>query len=445
MSATGPVITAWSAVSAFGVGREPFTAGVRGGRPVVTDLDRERWPAPVGRACLVPGGDPRELLGRKGTRSMDRVTGLAVAAVGRLLDDGSGERIPGLEEDTGLVLGTSNGSVSSIMTFTRDSLTEERPYLVDPTRFPNTVMNCAAGQSAIRHGLRGPNVTIAGGRASALLALNHARRLQHCGHARSVVCGAAEEFSPERAWLDWHARTEQEPTEAAGTPGVGEAARTGQPPFAGGPLRTDEGAQAAFKGGPSRVGEGVNTAPTGGPKSGAEPPLAGEPTRAAEAPLAGGPTRAAEAPLTGEGCAVLLLETEVGSSGRPALAEVTAVEIALPADEKDAGPVLADCVRRALHRSGLTPADLWALAPAGTPGPYGAQEHTALAEVLGGHDPLRLSCTDLLGDAGAASAAFQIAALLATAEGDPTAHGRAALVTTADPDGVVGCAVLRLA
>ncbi|MFJ2007082.1 beta-ketoacyl synthase N-terminal-like domain-containing protein [Streptomyces chartreusis] len=368
MSATGPVVSAWSAVSAFGVGREAFGAGVRAKQAPVTALDPERWAAPTDRACLVPGGEPRELLGRKGTRSMDRVTALAVAAVGRLLDDGEGARIPGLDEDTGLVLGTSNGSVGSIMSFTRDSLTQDRPYLVDPARFPNTVMNCAAGQSAIRHGLRGPNVTIAGGRASALLALNHAQRLQRCGHARTVVCGAAEEFSAERAWLDWHAHGEHVP---------------------------------------------------------AEPD---------------------EAPLTGEGCAVLLLEagTEAGA-GRTPLAELAAVEIALPADEKDAGPVLADCVRRALLRADLTPADLWALAPADAPGPYGDWERAALAEVLGGHAPLRLSCTGLLGDTGAASAAFQIAALLASAEDDPAAAGRAALVTTADPDGVVGCAVLRLA
>lgn len=368
MSATGPVVSAWSAVSAFGVGREAFGAGVRAKQAPVTALDPERWAAPTDRACLVPGGEPRELLGRKGTRSMDRVTALAVAAVGRLLDDGEGARIPGLDEDTGLVLGTSNGSVGSIMSFTRDSLTQDRPYLVDPARFPNTVMNCAAGQSAIRHGLRGPNVTIAGGRASALLALNHAQRLQRCGHARTVVCGAAEEFSAERAWLDWHAHGEHVP---------------------------------------------------------AEPD---------------------EAPLTGEGCAVLLLEagTEAGA-GRTPLAELAAVEIALPADEKDAGPVLADCVRRALLRADLTPADLWALAPADAPGPYGDRERAALAEVLGGHAPFRLSCTGLLGDTGAASAAFQIAALLASAEDDPAAAGRAALVTTADPDGVVGCAVLRLA
>lgn len=205
-SRPGPYISTWSAVSAFGIGRVEFSEGVRRQKPALTGLGPDEGPAAMARAGLVPNGDPRELLGRKGTRSMDRATGLAVAAVGRLLDDGTGGRIDGLDDNTALVLGTSNGSVRSIMSFTRDALTEDKPYFVDPARFPNTVMNCAAGQSAIRHGLRGPNVTVAGGRASALLALNHARRLQRSGRARSVVCGAVEEYSPERAWLDWHAQ-----------------------------------------------------------------------------------------------------------------------------------------------------------------------------------------------------------------------------------------------
>ena len=215
-SRPGPYISAWSAVSAFGIGRAEFSEGVRRQEPALTDLAPDEGPAAMARAGLVPNGDPRDLLGRKGTRSMDRATGLAVAAVGRLLDDGAGGRIDGLDDHTALVLGTSNGSVRSIMSFTRDALTEDKPYFVDPARFPNTVMNCAAGQSAIRHGLRGPNVTVAGGRASALLALNHARRLQRSGRAGSVVCGAVEEYSPERAWLDWHARRGRQ------TPVIGE-------------------------------------------------------------------------------------------------------------------------------------------------------------------------------------------------------------------------------
>src|SRR5699024_7600310 len=92
-----------------------------------------------------------------------------------------GERLPGIGEDAGLVLGTHTGSAQSIMDFTRESLVSAKPFYVDPSLFPNTVMNCAAGQSAIWHQLKGPNTTIAGGRGTGLLALQYALRLQRAG------------------------------------------------------------------------------------------------------------------------------------------------------------------------------------------------------------------------------------------------------------------------
>jgi 3-oxoacyl-[acyl-carrier-protein] synthase II len=106
-----------------------------------------------------------------------------------------------------MVLGTSHGSVQSIMDFTRDSLSGEKPFHVDPALFPNTVMNRAAGQSAIWHTLRGPNTTVAGGAPTGLLALNYAARLLRQRHCEAVLCGAVEEFSTERAWLEYRART----------------------------------------------------------------------------------------------------------------------------------------------------------------------------------------------------------------------------------------------
>ena len=196
-----PVISGWSAVSPYGMGAEPFTAGIGARASAVRPHGGERWPGTEARAGAVPDFDARVALGGKGTRTMDRATALAVAAVGMLLADSQDDH-----DESALVLGTSAGSVASIMGFTRDALTRDKPYLVDPARFPNTVMNCAAGQSAIWHGLRGPNVTVAGGQVTGLLALNYAVRLHRRGYAKRVLFGAVEELSVERAWLEWHAR-----------------------------------------------------------------------------------------------------------------------------------------------------------------------------------------------------------------------------------------------
>lgn len=207
-----PVITAWSTVSALGRSVEEFAAAVVAGRSGVSTVDQEQWgrlPSP--RAAVVDAFSASAALGRKGTRSMDRVTALAVSTVGSLLSESdAGTAAAGAArssaEDIGLVLGTSMGSAASTMAFTRESLTGTKPFHVDPAQFPNTVMNCAAGQSAIWHGLRGPNATIAAGSATGLHALAYATRLQDTGHAQRILCGSAEEFTAARAWLDFHRR-----------------------------------------------------------------------------------------------------------------------------------------------------------------------------------------------------------------------------------------------
>ncbi len=92
------------------------------------------------------------------------------------------------------------------MDITRASLTGERPYDVEPSQVPYAVMNCAAGQCAIWYGLKGPNTTLAAGRPTGLTTLSYARRLLLTGRAKRVLCGAAEEYSVARAWIDFHAR-----------------------------------------------------------------------------------------------------------------------------------------------------------------------------------------------------------------------------------------------
>ncbi|ORT59086.1 beta-ketoacyl synthase N-terminal-like domain-containing protein [Streptomyces sp. CB03238] len=250
-----------------------------------------------------------------------------------------------------------------MMDFTRDSLVQEKPFYVDPMRFPNTVMNCAAGQCAIWHQLKGPNTTVAGGRASGLLALNYALRLQKAGHTRTVLCGAVEEFSTARSWLEVHTRQEDE---------------------------------------------------------------------------AGG--------LLGEGAAVLLLEYAEASAehGRPGLAEILALEFGVFHTADEVAPVLADSIRRALERSGVRTDEIRLVADSQACGVRGEAERAALKDVLGTHRPERIACAELIGDTHAASATFQIAALLAAAEERAGLSGSLGLITSVDRDGVVGCAVLRL-
>jgi 3-oxoacyl-[acyl-carrier-protein] synthase II len=148
---------------------------------------------------IVPDLPVAELLGRKGTRHLDRTTKLALVACRLTLDAHPGQT----GERSGVVLGTSTGSIRSSSEFSLETLRQERPYLVNPSLFPNTVMNCAAGQIAIRHKLHGVNATIAGGHLSGVQALRYARNALRQGHADRILVGGVEEFCAQSAW-GWH-------------------------------------------------------------------------------------------------------------------------------------------------------------------------------------------------------------------------------------------------
>jgi len=211
------VFSAWSAVSPYGMGAVAFSDGVLSGRSALGEADGAAGPFP--RAGLIPDFSAAGYLGRKGTRAMDRLTGIAVATVGLLVDE-CGPDLVAEPERIGLVLGTGSGSAQSIMDFTTESLTGELPYHVDPARFPNTVMNKAAGQSAIWHGLKGPNTTITGDWLTGLLALSYAARLLRGGRCDRVLVGAVEECTVQRGWLEWHAGADARPAPAIGEGGT---------------------------------------------------------------------------------------------------------------------------------------------------------------------------------------------------------------------------------
>ncbi|WP_234542817.1 beta-ketoacyl synthase N-terminal-like domain-containing protein [Streptomyces shenzhenensis] len=195
-------ISCWATASPYGLGASAFRAGLMTKQAAVRPLPEElRAGGPHEEGGWVPDFDIKAVLGRKGTRSMDRLTALTVATVGMLLRSAG----PGLAEDhpeaMGLVIGSGHGSVKSIMDFTKESMTSALPYHVDPGSVPNTVMNRAASQSAISHSIKGPNVTVSAGVLTGLIALNYATALLRQRRAEAVLVGASEEYSAQRSWL----------------------------------------------------------------------------------------------------------------------------------------------------------------------------------------------------------------------------------------------------
>lgn len=174
-------------------------AGHAGGRDAAARL-RERLlnsadrPAPgPGEELSVTDFDAAALLGPRGLRHLSRGTlWLMSAALLAAQDAGlDGEA----RELAGVAAGTVTGSAAMVADFDRTTL-REGPLAPNPALFPQTVWNGAASQVAIRHGLRGPNLTVSSGLNSGLDAVLTAARGIACGGARAFLAGGFEELSP---------------------------------------------------------------------------------------------------------------------------------------------------------------------------------------------------------------------------------------------------------
>lgn len=355
------VITGWGVVSSIGIGNDDFVEGVRsrssGMKPIEGFEDSS---FPMEQACIVKDYNVAKVLGKKkGTRVLDRTAALAVGATAMAIRDAGVEMTEDLEHETGVVLGTLNGSVSRIVELLRDTQTTEEPWMVSPEAFPNTVMNFAAGQCSIWHRLRAVNTTISGGKLACILALRYARRMLQFGHAGAILAGSTEEFSEMIAW-------------------------------------------GAHK-----------TAPEG-----ATPPL-------------------------GEGCGMFFLESaeRAEKAGRKPRATLLSCEMDFH-NEGDQGETVAACIKRALDKAGATTKDVWAIAESGL-GVIDHAEARGLELALAGHTPAhRYPVGRHMGYCVSASAALQMASLLALFRGEE-GQGRIGLVTSASVNGSVGCAVMR--
>lgn len=196
------VISGWNCISPYGLGKDAFLAGMAKGENLDNELGSllpAEESAPSDRARVAASFDIASVLGKKGTRTFDRITGLSIATVDKLLNDVFDESEHG---SASVVLGSSQGSLRSISGFTRETLRYDRPDYVNPALFPNTVMNCAAGQTAIWHGCRGPNVTVSAGHLSGISALRFSVTALRQGYTNLVLAGAVEEFTGPNAWAN---------------------------------------------------------------------------------------------------------------------------------------------------------------------------------------------------------------------------------------------------
>jgi 3-oxoacyl-[acyl-carrier-protein] synthase II len=199
---TPRAITGLGVVCPLGVGRQAFVEAMRSGlRPTYQGAKVETFdaslypPAPIAE---VPGFDAAKYLGDKGLRSLDRLTKLLVTAARLALHDAGLKKdlawTAGDTAQTGIVVSNAYGSLEAITELDRVATLEDARY-INPSRFPLTVSNSAAGYVSIWEELRALNVSVSDGNCGALDAAACADVLLAQGRARALLVGGAEAMS----------------------------------------------------------------------------------------------------------------------------------------------------------------------------------------------------------------------------------------------------------
>ncbi|MFI6641804.1 beta-ketoacyl-[acyl-carrier-protein] synthase family protein [Streptomyces sp. NPDC050504] len=140
--------------------------------------------------------DPDPYLTKRERRRMDRLAQFSVASTSKALKDAGIEPGSPEAEAVGIVFGTGTGPMEAMQKFT-DPLLAEGPAAADPSVFPNTVYNQAAGQVAIHLGLRGPTSTLSVGHATGAAALAYTADLLASGHADALVCTVTDTLTEQ--------------------------------------------------------------------------------------------------------------------------------------------------------------------------------------------------------------------------------------------------------
>jgi 3-oxoacyl-[acyl-carrier-protein] synthase II len=188
------VITGAGILSPLGDSGAALHAALLAGESGLRQIDR--FPIdglPPLAAGQLPGFDAAAYLGAGNLRPLDRISRIVTAAAQLALDSSGFPRELRAEREVGLVLGTMFSGLQTISEFDRRGLTRGPSY-ISPLDFANTVINAAAGQTAIWHDLRGVNTTVAGSAAAGLQAIAHAVDLIRSGRAEALLAGGTDEL-----------------------------------------------------------------------------------------------------------------------------------------------------------------------------------------------------------------------------------------------------------
>ena len=361
------VITGLGMVTPLGCGVEPtwrrLLNGQSGARRIES-FDVSDLPAKIG--CSIPRGDraegaynPDQWMEPKEQRKVDEFIAFAMCAARQALDD-AGWRPTSYQDqiNTGVMIGSGIGGIEGIAE-TAIVLKERGPRRVSPFFIPGRLINLASGYVSIEFGLKGPNHAVVTACSTGAHAIGDAARLIALGDVDVMVAGGTES-----------------PLNRLSVAGFAAC----------------RALSTAFNDAPTRASRPYD--------------------------------RDRDGFVMGEGAGVVVLEDYDHAKRRGArlYAEVIgyglsgdAFHITAPAPDGDGA---LRCMKMALHRAGIAPAEIDYINAHGTSTPLGDEIEVGAVQRLVGNAASRISMSStkssighLLGAAGAVEAIFSVLAI----------------------------------
>lgn len=187
------VITGMGALTPLGNTIDEYWNGLINGvsgADMITLFDASKFKTRF--ACEIKGFDPVAFLDRKEARKVDRFTQIALVASDQAVKD-AGISKENIDVDrVGVVLGSGIGGLitfqEEVINFAKgDGTPRFNPFFI-----PKMILDIAAGQISMRHGLRGPNFAVVSACASSTNAMMEAANLIKLGKADIILTGGAE-------------------------------------------------------------------------------------------------------------------------------------------------------------------------------------------------------------------------------------------------------------
>ncbi|PKM54432.1 beta-ketoacyl-acyl carrier protein synthase II (involved in pimelate synthesis) [Petrocella atlantisensis] len=186
------VVTGIGAITPIGNNVDQFWSALKegvSGVDMITQFDASDYPVKI--AAELKDYNPKDFLDRKDAKRMERFSQFAVIAAGEAL------AMSGLEvteencDRIGTFIGSGMGSLGMIEE-EEQRLLEFGPQRVAPLIIPKIIVNMAAGNVAIKYGLKGPSHCIVSACASGSHSIGEAFRNIKFGYMDVAVTGGTE-------------------------------------------------------------------------------------------------------------------------------------------------------------------------------------------------------------------------------------------------------------